>query len=131
MPQFAAELDLNSSITASSGNVAAATATATIAAVANRTNYLSGFACTVGGATAASTVSVTVTGLVGGTMTYCMSAAAGVDVPSQPLVVNFPFPVPATGPNTAISVSMPSLGAGNAHAAVVAFGYQVATSIGG
>src|SRR6478752_7183298 len=40
-------------ITASSGNVAAATATATLAAVGNKTTFICGFAATGGGATAA------------------------------------------------------------------------------
>src|SRR5262245_31020600 len=55
---------------ASSGNVANASATASLAAVAGRTNYLEGFQVTATGATAALAVNVTVTGLVTGTLTY-------------------------------------------------------------
>jgi hypothetical protein len=108
----------------SSGNVAAATATATLPAVANKVTYICGFAATSGGSTAAATVNLTVVGVTGGTMTYSYSTSTGVDAPSAPLVVTFGNCLPATAPNTTIVVSMPTLGAGNAHAAVNAWGFQ-------
>lgn len=111
-------------VTASSGNVAAATATATLAAATGKVTYICGFAATAGGATAAATVNLTVTNVVTGTMTYNFSAALGVDAPSPPLVVTFNPCVSANAPNTTIPVSMPTLGAGNAHASVNAWGYQ-------
>lgn len=113
-------------VVSSSGNVAAATATATLAAGgATVMTYISGFEVTAGGATAAATVNVTVTGVIGGTMTYSFSAATGVDAPSPPLVVEFNPPLQASALNTAIVVSMPTLGAGNAHAAINAHGFQL------
>jgi hypothetical protein len=39
--------------------------------------------------------------------------------------VPLPIPVPATAVNTAIVVTVPSLGAGNTNAAVTAFGFYV------
>jgi hypothetical protein len=112
-------------ISASSGNVAAAVATATLAAAAGKTTYIAGFTCTSGGATAAATVSVTVSNTIGGTMTFNHGAQAGAGVPSPPLVVIFDPPLPASALNTAIAVSMPSLGTGNTQAAVNAWGYQL------
>lgn len=114
----------SSGIAASSGNVAAAVATATLAAAANQTTYITGFTVTGAGATAGSVVLVTVTGCVGGTMTFVLAVPAGAGVGITPLVVDFPHPVPATGPNTAIVVSAPSFGAGNTNAAVVATGMR-------
>jgi hypothetical protein len=108
----------------SSGNVAAATATATLPATQGRYTYICGFAATGGGATAAAVVNLTVTNVVGGTMTYTFGSVAGVGVPDSPLVVNFTPCVPTTGVNTTVVVSMPSLGAGNTNAAVNAWGYQ-------
>src|SRR5262245_54062913 len=113
-------------VAASSGNVANATAAASVAAGgANVMSYLSGFECTAGGATAAATVNVTVTGVLGGTMTYNFGVPAGVDAATTPLVVEFNPPLQASALNTAIQVSMAALGAGNAHAAVNVHGFQV------
>lgn len=112
-------------VTAASGNVAAAAATATIAAVAARTNYLTGFEITSSGATGASVVVATITGLLGGTASYVYTCVAGVTLANAPLVVTFNPPLVASAVNTAIAVSLPSLGAGNTNAAVVAHGYTI------
>lgn len=110
---------------ASSGNVAAATATATLVAVANKTTYITGFQVTGAGATAGLPVSVTVTGLLGGTQTFTYVAAAGVLVANQPLIVKFDPPLPASAQNTNIVVSCPSLGSGNTNNAVSAQGFNL------
>lgn len=112
-------------LTASSGNVAAATATATISATAGVLNYITGFEVTGAGATAAAVVNVTVVGCVGGTMTYVYTAPAGATAGNTPLIVQFPSPLPATAKNVAIVVSCPSLGTGNTNNAVVAHGFQI------
>ena len=113
------------SVSASSGNVAAATATATLPAAAGKTTYIAGFCSSSGGATAAATVNLTVSNTIGGTMTFNHGAQAGAGVPSPPLVVIFDPPIPANALNTAIAVSMPTLGAGNTNASVNAWGYQL------
>jgi hypothetical protein len=114
-------------VTASSGNVANAAATATLAAGgANVMNYISGFEFTGSGATAAAVVLLTITGVIGGTMTYVIPVPAGVTVGIPPLVVEFNPPLQASALNTAIVVSVPALGAGgNTNSAVVAHGYQI------
>lgn len=109
-------------LTASSGNVAAAAATATLTSAAGRLVYLTGFAITGAGATAASVIAVTVTGCIGGTMTFNMAIPAGAAVAVTPLIVTFPYPIAATGYNTNIVVSAASFGAGNTNAACVAHG---------
>lgn len=112
-------------VSASSGNVAAATATATIPAVAGKRTYISGFEVTASGATGALVVNVTVVGLLGGTRTYAFSAPAGVAVGATPLVVTFSPALQASADNTAIVVSMPTLGAGNTNACINATGFNV------
>jgi hypothetical protein len=113
-------------VAASSGNVAAAVAAAAIAAGgANVMSYLSGFEVTGSGATAGLPVTVTVTGTLGGTLSYTYTAAVGVLVGNNPLVVEFNPPLQASGLNTAITVSCPSLGAGNTNNTVNVHGYQV------
>jgi hypothetical protein len=111
--------------TYSSGNVANATASATIPAVAARTCYISGFEVTGAGATVGGVVSLTITGLLGGTATYSVTAPTGATVGLTPLVIEFNPPLPASAANTAIVVSLPALGAGNTNAAVVAHGFSL------
>jgi hypothetical protein len=109
----------------SSGNVAAATATATLAAAGGFMNYICGFAITGGGATAASTINATLTGLNGGTMTFPMDIVAGVTL-SQPTLNIMFFPCQtATALNVAITLSVPSFGAGNTNAAANIWGYRL------
>lgn len=115
----------STSLQNSSGNVANATATATLAAAAGVTTHLSGFEITGGGATVGSLVSATVTGLLGGTATYTVAVSTGATVGNPPLVVEFDPPLPASAANTAIAVSVPALGAGNTNSSVVAHGFQL------
>lgn len=112
------------SLVASSGNVANAAATASLAAVAGKRNWLTGFVLTASGSTAALVVNATVTGLDGGTLTFTFTFPAGADVAADPLIVTFPSPVPASAVNTAIAVSLPAGGAGNTNAAASAFGFR-------
>jgi hypothetical protein len=109
-------------IAASSGNVAAATAAATLAAVTGALNYLSGFSVSGAGATGALVVSVTVTGLEAGTLTFTYTAVAGVTLANTPLFVEFNPPLPASGEGVAIVVSCPTLGAGNTNNTTNAWG---------
>lgn len=112
-------------VAAASGTVAAATATATLAASATKTTYLCSFIITSTGSTAAAVVAPTVTGLVGGTWTLTYATVAGATLANQPLVVTLSRCVPGSAVNTAVVVSVPSLGAGNTNTTVVAQGYQL------
>lgn len=112
-------------ISASSGTAANANAVATLAAQATRTNYLCGFVLSSTGSTGAAVVAPTVTGLIGGTMTFAYATVAGVTLSNQSLVVTFTACIPATAINTAIVVTLPALGAGNTNATANAWGYQL------
>ncbi len=112
-------------ITAASGNVANASAAATLAGVASKTTFITGFEITSDGASVALCVNPTVTGTVTGTLTYTYCAPAGVLVMATPLIVPFPLAIPASAVNTAIVVTLPALGTGSANATVVAHGYQL------
>lgn len=109
---------------AGSGNVAAASAVATLTGISTTTVYLSGFEITGSGATAALPVSVTVSGLLGGSRIYTYNFAAGVLVGNTPLIVTFDPPLPASAINTAIAVTCPSGGSGNTNNTVVAHGFH-------
>jgi hypothetical protein len=112
-------------VAGSSGDVANASAVAAIAGVASKLNYITGFEVIGLGATAAGTVNVTVTGLAGGTMTYPLAIPAGVNTQNPMLSVQFAPPHPASAVNTAITVTCPALGAGNAHNCANVRGIQV------
>lgn len=102
----------------------AAAITATMAGAAAKTTYLSGFSITGAGATGASVIAVTITGLLNGTRTYYLVIPAGATTSITPLIIQFTRPLPASAVNTAIVVNVPSFGAGNTNAAVVAHGFN-------
>lgn len=109
-----------------SGNVAAAAANCTIAAPgAGITTWITGFEITGAGATAASIILVTLTNILGGTWTWCLVIPAGVTTDIGRFAVEFSKPIPASGPNVAVALNVPSFGAGNTNAAAIIHGYAV------
>jgi hypothetical protein len=122
--QLAADYPLNAVTAYTSGNIANNTAAATIPANATKFSYLVGFDVTGLGATAAGSAALTITGLLGGTITYRVAVPAGATVGLTPLFVRFPKPLPSAAVNTAISVSLAALGAGNTNVVVNAFGFS-------
>lgn len=105
-------------VDASSGVVANAAATATMPAVAGKTNVLSSVEVTGLGATAGTTVTGTITGVQGGTQEFFVTVPAGAATPITPVNLTFPNGLVATGPNVPIVVSVPAFGAGNTNAEV-------------
>jgi hypothetical protein len=77
-------------VNASSGNVAAAAATSTLTSRTGFFAYLTGFEVTGAGATGASVIAVTVTGLAGGTMTYNIAIPAGATTAGRRLSCSLP-----------------------------------------
>lgn len=104
-----------------SGAVANAPAAANLPAVAGKVNQLYGVDLTIGGATAASIVNLTVTGIVGGTQTFPVAVPAGV-ASITPCTLTFDPPLQATAANVAIGVSLAALGTGNTIARTVSRG---------
>jgi len=102
---------------------AAATAIAPVlAAQAGKTNYIAGFEITGGGATAASVITATITGTAT-TLSYAIPIPAGVTLGINPVIVKFMPPIPASAINTAITLNVPSFGAGNTIEAGVIHGF--------
>lgn len=122
-PPLAVIGQTDTDVDASSANPAAAN-NVTLPNVAGQTTFITGFEITGAGATAASTIAVTVTGILGGTKSYRLVIPAGAGVEIARLLVEFARPIPASGVNTAIVVNVPSFGAGNTDAAVTAHGFQ-------
>src|SRR6266849_125262 len=77
--------------------------TATLPAVAGKTNWIEGFDIGGLGATAAQAVKVTISGLNGGSIVMKASVGAGVTVKAfqnDQFTVRFPEPLPASAVNT-------------------------------
>src|SRR5579859_5778695 len=72
---------------------AAAAIAATLPGAAGKTTYLTGFEVTGAGATGASVIAITVTGILGGTKTYELAIPAGAGVGVTPLTVEFSRPL--------------------------------------
>jgi hypothetical protein len=106
-----------------SATVAAASNNQTLAAAVGRRTYITGFTVSGGGATAASVIQVTVTGLTT-TLSFNIAVPAGVANGILPLSLDFDPPLPASADNTAIVVNVPSFGAGNTSASATAMRFQ-------
>lgn len=121
---------LPSFLQASATAAAAAMAPALPAQGAGTTVWVTGFTVTGGGATAGSIIAVTLTGVLGGTLTYELAIPAGAGAGVSPLQVSFPWPgLPAAAANAAITLNVPSFGAGNTNAAATIQGYSVSATI--
>ena len=111
-------------LTATSGNVANASAIATLPGAVGKTTYITDFECTASGSTAALVVIATITGTINGSQSFIFVFPAGATVAAQGLIVTLPTPIPASATNTPIVVTLPAGGAGNTNAACNVQGYQ-------
>lgn len=97
--------------------------TITVAGLAGKTIYVTGFEITGSGATAASDIAITLAS--GGTTqaNYTLPVIAGATLIETPLIVEFTTPVSglAVGNNAVLTV--PSFGSGNTAASVTLHGY--------
>lgn len=106
-------------VTGSATGAAAAAVSASLPAVAAKTNYLTGFVVTATNPAAVVNGVVTVTGLVSGTLSFQFVEAVAT---GGQLVVTFDTPIPASAVNTAITANLPAITGGGA-GAVAVFGY--------
>jgi hypothetical protein len=111
-------------LNATSGDVAAATAAATLSASAGKTTYITGFTFTSTGSTGAATVDITVTDGTW-TVTFVYVSVAGATTANTQLAITFPYPLAASAANTTIVASCPTLGTGNLHACMNAYGFKL------
>jgi hypothetical protein len=102
---------------------AATAVNCTLAATANKLNWLTGFTVTGLGATAAGSIQITTTGL-SNNLIFTLPIPAGVTTGVTPLRIDLPHPIPASGRNVAIVVNVPSFGSGNTVASCSAYGFQ-------
>lgn len=112
-------------VSASSAIVGNANAVATLAGVANKTTYITGWTCSSGGATSAAAVDLAITGVLGGTIHHSYIFPVGALVPAYPVVEQYNPPLPASAVNTSIVVTLPAGGSGNTSASCNAQGFQL------
>lgn len=105
-----------------SGGAAAANGTLVIPAA--KMGFLDGFDIDGSGATAGSAIAVTITGLLGGTLTYRIGVPAGATVPIS-YSKRFSPPLQASAVNTNIVVNVPSFGTGNLASSNNVYGHYV------
>ena len=116
---------ITNAVCVGSGVVANAVASASIPALKGSVAYMSGFQIFAAGATAASVVTVTIAGLAGGTLSFPFVFPAGATTTAQPIAVSFYPAAQASGPNAAITLSVPAGGAGNTAASAQIQGFYV------
>lgn len=97
-----------------------------IAAQAGSLAVCSGFEVTGAGATAGVDIVATLTGVVGGPLSYVISVPTGALTGISALAVEFSPPLVAAAANTAIIINVPAFGAGNTNAASVIHGGYLA-----
>lgn len=100
------------------------TVTATLAADAAKTWYLTGFTITALQSTAVGSADVTVSGLQNTLTMEFNTSNTTLSGESIPLVVMFPTPRPASAINTAVSVSLAALGANTGKVAITIHGFK-------
>lgn len=105
------------------GSGSNAVITGTLAGVGGKTTYIVGFEITGAGAIVGLPVTVTVTGILGGTLSYTYAAIAGVLLGNGPLIVDYGMGLPSAALGGNIVVSCPALGLGNTANTVVVRGY--------
>jgi len=108
-------------VAASNTGSAGAALTVTLLGVPGATTYISGFIISAANPAANQTGVVTVQGTLGGTMNFQLVESTTF---GGLIVVVFPFPVPASGQNVAITVNIPTIGSG-AVTAIAAYGFQL------
>ena len=92
-------------------------------AVATGYNYLDGFSITGSGANATIVVQATISGLQTTNWGHYLAVPSGANVSITPYVVNLPHPLRASAPSTAIILTVPSFGTGNAGVSVAIWGH--------
>ena len=114
-------IPLNSTI---NGNTAATNnaVTATMAAVAAKTNFITGVIVTTQGGSAAAAGTLTLGGLIGGS-SIVFELGANALYPVQ-FVLTFPEPIPASAVNTAITAAVSALGANTGAVSAVLLGFN-------
>jgi hypothetical protein len=108
--------------TAQGGNTSNA---ATLTAVAGSTTYLKRGLIIVGGATAGAAFVATLTGLIGGTLSFPVETPVGATAPIVVIPLDFGEGFEAATPASNIVLTLPALGAGNTTAGVFLWGIQI------
>ena len=121
-------------LTALTSNGATGVASAIAPAIggaAGTTVWVTGIQITGLGATSGSTIIATLTGVLGGTISIPVVVPTGATVALTPVTLSFPGGLQASAAATAITLNVPSFGAGNTNAQASLEGFIVTPASGG
>lgn len=111
------QLVAQSTTAASANNV-------TLTGSAGLTTYMTGFEVTGAGATSASVIAISTTGVAGAQLQYSLVIPAGATTSITPLIVEFTEPVASSAVAGNIVLQVPSFGVGNTNVAVTIHGFK-------
>jgi len=96
--------------------------TAILTPPTGQTVWLAGLTIYGSGATAATVVTATLAGIIGGNQLFQVNVPAGANTGAFQFFLQFDPPLQGV-PNTQVSLALPSFGAGNASAGVMLWGW--------
>ncbi len=108
-----------------SNNTVAANSVVTLTIPSAKMGYLDGFDVDGTGASSAGSVTVVVSGILGGSLSYIMPIVAGNTNACNPLVRRFNPPLQASAVNTNIVISVPSFGSGGLAQSTNAYAHYI------
>lgn len=113
-------------VTATSGTVANATASAILAGVPGKTYYITGFEVINDGATAGTTVVASLSPVGGGAGSYNFPVVIQpkATAPTAPIIVEFTVPIPGVL-SSGITLTVPAFGAGSTESMCFLHGYYM------
>lgn len=95
----------------------------TLLSAASKRTWLTHVGVSGLGATGATTATLTIAGLAGGTRIYDVAVPAGATTVITPISLDFAHPLPASADNTPITATLSAFGAGNTVARVNIYGF--------
>jgi hypothetical protein len=104
--------------------VTPATVTASLPAISSGTNYLAGFSISGTGASVPVIVHATIAGLATNNWDVVISVPSGNLSAITPVIASLVNPIPASAPSTAITLTVPSFGTGNAGVSIAVWGFK-------
>ena len=121
----------STALTSAAATGSASAIAPTFGGAAGTTAWITAFQITGLGATGGSTINATLTGVQGGTQTYPVVIPAGATVAITPVTASFGGGLQASAAAQAITLNVPSFGAGNTNSQASLEGFIVTPASGG
>ena len=116
--------EIPAAVVSAASTASPATVTASMPAITSGTNYLDGLILSGTGANATSVVQVQISGISTPVIPIYVAVPSGANTAITPLHIEFPHPIPASAPSTAITVTVPSFGTGSTGVGLFVYGHK-------